>query len=163
MVKVSNENEVAAYHVIRVFLAVIFVAYLAAIWAFPEYFSWSDSKTVRVIGHSFASIYLLATLYLALRGGMWFVEFIHANEAYEFRYYLLTTPFGSKRMTSVADSALCAFKIEKSVMGLKKTLILFQEKDDKFFQYPPIPIGCLLNEKQQQVIEELKKNTKELK
>jgi hypothetical protein len=154
MVKVSNENEVAAYHVIRIFLAVIFIAYLTSIWAFPEYFPWSGNKVIQVVGHTYAVIYLLATLYLALRGGMWFVEFILKDEIYEFRYYLLTTPFGTRKMARIPANNLYAFKIHKNF--IKKTLILYQEKDGKVFQYPPIPIGSLLKEKQQLVIDTLK-------
>lgn len=160
MVKVSNENEVAAYHVMRIFFAVIFVAYLTSIWAFSEYFSWSGNKVIQIVGHTYAAIYLLATLYMALRGGMWFVEFIFKDETYEFRYYLLTTPFGARRMVRIPVNDLYAFKIHKSF--LKKTLVLYQEKGGKVFQYPPIPIGSLLKEKQQQVIEYLKMHAVEL-
>jgi hypothetical protein len=97
---------------------------------------------------------------MALRGGMWFVEFIFKDETYEFRYYLLTTPFGARRMIRIPVNDLYAFKIDKSF--LKKTLVLYQEKEGKVFQYPPIPIGSLLKEKQQQVIGYLKMNAVEL-
>jgi hypothetical protein len=160
MVKVSNENEVAAYHVMRIFFAVIFIAYLTSIWIFPEYFSWSGNKVIQIVGHTYAGIYLLATLYLALRGGMWFVEFMLKDEAYEFRYYLLSTPFGARRMVRIPTDNLYAFKIHKSFV--KKSIVLYQEKDGKVFQYPPIPIGSLLNEKQQLVIDTLKIHAVEL-
>jgi hypothetical protein len=160
MVKVSNENEVAAYHVMRIFFAVIFIAYLISIWIFPEYFSWSESRTIQLVGHVYAAAYLLATLFLAMRGGMWFMEFIFKDDAYEFRYFLLTAPFGAKRLIRVPVEDFYAFKIQKRF--LKKTLILYQEKDGKVFQYPPIPIGSFLKEKQRQTIECLKMNAVEL-
>ncbi len=162
MVKVSNENEVAAYHVMRVFLAVIFVAYIASIWAFPEYFPWSGNRVVLMVGHTYAVIYILVALILAMRGGMWFLEFISRDEFYEFRYYVLTTPFGAKRMVRIPVASLYAFKIHKRFFNMKKTLVLYQEKDGKIFQYPPIPIGSLLKQKQELVVEELKKNAIEL-
>lgn len=162
MVKVSNENEVAAYHVMRIFFAVIFVVYVISIWVFPEYFSWSENKVALIVGHSYGAFYLLMTIFMAIRGGMWFVEFIAKDGVYEFRYYLLTTPFSAKRMVRMPVDSLYAFKVRRGFFMLKKTLILFQENEGKIFQYPPIPIGSLLKKKQQVVVEELQKNSVEL-
>lgn len=162
MVKVSNENEVAAYHVMRIFFAVIFVLYVISIWVFPEYFSWSENQVALLVGHLYGAFYLLMTIFMALRGGMWFVEFISKDAVCEFRYYLLTTPFSAKRMVRIPVDSLYAFKVKRSILTLKKTLILFQENEGKIFQYPPIPIGSLLKKKQQEIVEELKKNSVEL-
>jgi hypothetical protein len=162
MVKVNNENEVSAYHVIRLLSAVLLFIYIVTIWLFPEYFSWSANRTVVIVGHTFGALYLVSALFMVLRGGIWFLEFIHKDDSYEFRYYFLTAPFGSKRMIRIPSENLYAFKIKKNFCKLKKTLILYQEQDGKVLRYPPIPLGSLLFEKQQVVIGELKKYAVEL-
>lgn len=155
--KISNENEVAAYHVIRIALASLFAGYVVSFWLFAEYFSWSGNEVVRIIGHVYASIYVIVSAYVWLKGGIWFVEFSFKDDVYEFRYYILTAPFGAKRMVRIPAENLYAYFLESTFLKLKRRLILFQERDGKIFQYPPIPIGSLMKEKQVQVIGELDK------
>jgi len=157
MVKVSNENEVFAYHVARVFGGIFFVLYLVVVWAFPEYFSWSANKSLVITGHIYATIYLLVAVAMALKGGIWFIEFSFKDDYYEFRYYLLTTPFSQRRMVRISAEELYAFRVKASFFGWKKKLILYQEIKGEVRQYPPIPIGSLMSEKQVIVIDELKK------
>lgn len=157
MVRVSNENEVAAYHVIRVILATIFTAYVVTIWLFSGYFSWSNNATIRMVGHGYGIFYLVMTLLVWLKGGIWYVEFTFKDEMYQFKYYILTTPFGSRKMIRIPAENLYAFIVESSLLGLRKKLILFQEREGKVFQYPPIPIGSLFSDKRSQVFQELEK------
>lgn len=162
MVKVNNENEVSAYHVIRLLSGILLFIYILTIWVFPAYFSWSGNRVVVLIGHIYGAIYLVSAIYMLLRGGIWYLEFIHKDDLYEFRYYFLTAPFGAKRLVRIPTENLYAFKIKKNFCKLKKTLILYQEQEGKVLQYPPIPIGSLLIEKQQLVIDELRKYAVEL-
>lgn len=163
MVKVNNENEVAAYHIIRILLATLFTAYVVSLWIFPEYFSWAGNHLVKIIGHSYGTFYILLSLLVWFNGGVWFVEFTFDDNVYEFRYYVLTSPFGAKRMVRIPTENLYAFAVKPSLFGIKKKLILYQEREGKLFEYPPIPIGNLFVEKQNEVLLELRKFGTELK
>lgn len=163
MVKVNNENEVAAYHIIRILLATLFTAYVVCLWIFPEYFSWAGSPLVRVVGHFYGAFYVLLSLLVWFAGRIWFVEFTFKDNVYEFRYYVLTSPFGSKRMVRIPTEYLYAFAIKRSLINIKKELVLYQEKEGKLFEYPPIPIGNLFLEKQKVVLNQLKIFGTELK
>lgn len=157
MVKVSNENEVSAYHIIRILLAALFAGYAITIWIFPEYFSWAHNGVVRTAGHIYAVAYILLSVLVWAKGGIWFLEFTFNDDVYEFRYYILTAPFGAKRMVRIPVENLYAFAVRSSFLKLRKRLVLYQERSGKIFEYPPIPLGNLFLEKQKQVLEQLKK------
>lgn len=155
--KISNENEVAAYHVIRVFAAVIFVLYILSNWIFPEYFGLFTGPIMSKVGAVYALIYLLTAAYLLFRGGIWFIEFMVDGGFVEFKYYYLTTPFSAKRMVRICVDDLYAYKEIAGLFGLRKKLILYQERKGKIFQYPPIPVGSFIEAKRKEVLTEIAK------
>lgn len=153
MVKINNENEVAAYHVIRVLATAAFVLYLLTNWVFPKYFVLFNGPIISTIGFVFAVAYLVALFYLWLMGEIWFVEFVYTSEYIEFKYKCLATPFGDKQMIRIPVESFYAYKLDTYRLGLGKKMIPYQEKEGKIFQYPPIPIGCLVEKKRSQVMD----------
>lgn len=153
MVTINNENEVSAYHVIRIFATAAFVIYIMTNWFFPKYFLAFNGPIISKVGFVYAILFISASFYLWLRGGVWFVEFVYNDEYVEFKFKYLTTPFGEKQLVRIPVDSLYAYKIITSRFGLRKTIVLYQEKKGKIFQYPPIPIGSLVEKKRDEVMD----------
>jgi len=135
-----------------IFFAVLIVFFLATDWFNKPFLGLERSHLILVA----ACLYLIITIFIFLLDLNYFY-FSDDTDRIILRYYPIR-PIGSKkRSVEIPKIALANYKIKRSFLNLKRSLILYQKVKKNVAKYPSIGITSLSKAEREQLEKQLNK------
>jgi len=78
-----------------------------------------------------------------------YISFSDKNGTLTLNYYLFGFFSGQKNSIKIPVREFYGFRIQNSLMGLRKSLVLYKKVGDKVAKYPPVSLTALSKEQQQ--------------
>jgi hypothetical protein len=84
-----------------------------------------------------------------------FIFFSDDGENIVFRFFNAGIVGGKKNSVEISKRTFAGYTTESQVLGLSKSIILFQQVGQKAAKYPPIYISALTREQRKKVLQAL--------
>ncbi|MGI6338045.1 MAG: hypothetical protein ACOXZV_01535 [Bacteroidales bacterium] len=139
-----------------ILIAYFLLAYVAKLIKFP----------LLGMGDNFWTILLVACyvvlLFLPMILNYQYIYFSDDGDKIIFRYYTSGIISGSKNSVEIDKKTFTYYKVEKRLLGLVQSIILFQRLEEGVAKYPPIYISSLKKEERNKIYRSLNALTQKI-
>jgi len=139
-----------------ILLAYFLLVYVAKLIKFP----------LLGMGDNFWTILLvacyLALLFLPMILNYQYIYFSDDGDKIIFRYFTSGIISGSKNSVEIDKKTFTYYKVEKRLLGLVQSIILFQRLEEGVAKYPPIYISSLKKEERNKIYRSLNALTQKI-
>ncbi len=139
-----------------ILIAYFLLAYVAKLIKFP----------LLGMGDNFWTILLVACyvvlLFLPMILNYQYIYFSDDGDKIIFRYYTSGIISGSKNSVEIDKKTFTYYKVEKRLLGLVQSIILFQRLEEGVAKYPPIYISSLKKEESNKIYRSLNALTQKI-
>ncbi len=132
-----------------IFIAYIILTYFAELIRYPV-LGLSDREWTMIL----APIYLFL-VFLPVILNYQYIRFSDDGDFIVFRYFTSGIFGGRKNSVEINKATFTGYKIEKSYLGLRQNLILYQKFKEGVAQYPPIYISILTKKEKSKIFRSL--------
>jgi hypothetical protein len=99
----------------------------------------------------FCLLYILINVYRFMLN-MNYIHFDSENGKISIKYYSLRPFMQQRKAIEIPKNSLIKFELKKTLLGLKESLILYQQINKKIAKYPPISIAALKKDERKNLI-----------
>ncbi len=137
---------------LAIFFAVVIVFFLASQWFNKPFLGLERSGLILIA----AGLYLIITIFIYILN-LNYIYFNDDGDRIILRYYPIRPIGRKKRAVEIPKTTLVKYKIRRSFLNLKRSLILYQKIKKNVAKYPPIGITSLTKKERELLEKQLRR------